>query len=217
MDATNTVTSRSMPADSVPVWDPLVRVFHWSLAATVLIDWLTDEPRWMHVWLGYLAAGLVMLRVIWGFVGPEHARFASFVTGPRAALDYLVGLIRFSSRRYIGHSPAGAAMVIALLIMVAATAVTGMANLAADEGTGPLASVIAKVERPARVPGQRRPPLVMKQVHETVANITLVLVLLHVCGVALASFAHKENLVAAMITGRKRVGARRERDAKRLH
>jgi cytochrome b len=69
-------------------------------------------------------------------------------------------------------------MVVALFIMVAATAVTGMANLAADEGTGPLAGMIAKVERPARVPGQRRPPLVMKQVHETVANITLALVIL---------------------------------------
>jgi cytochrome b len=113
--------------------------------------------------------------------------------------------MRLSSRRYIGHSPAGAAMVVALLTLVGATAVTGMANLAADAGTGPLSGVIAKVERPARIPGQRRPPLVMKQVHETVANITLVLVLLHVCGVALASFAHKENLVAAMITGRKPV------------
>jgi cytochrome b len=162
MDATNTVTSQSMAAETVRVWDPFVRVFHCSLAATVLIDWLTDEPRWMHVWLGYVAGGLVVLRVIWGFIGPEHARFASFLTGPRAALNYLAGLIRFSSRRYIGHSPGGAAMVVALLIMVSVTAVTGMANLAADQGTGPLAGVIAKVERPPRIPGQRRPPLVIK-------------------------------------------------------
>jgi cytochrome b len=202
MDIANTMTSRSMGA--IRVWDPFVRVFHWTLAATVLIDWLTDEPRWMHVWLGYLAAALVLLRLIWGFIGPEHARFATFVTGPREVLNYLAALVRFSSRRYVGHSPAGAAMVLVLLLMVSATAITGMANLAADEGTGPLAGVIAKVERPARVPGQRRPPLVMKQVHETVANITLMLVILHVCGVALASVAHKENLVGAMITGQKR-------------
>jgi cytochrome b len=95
-------------------------------------------------------------------------------------------------------------MIVALLIMIAATAGTGMANLAADRGEGPLAGVIAKVERPPRVPGQRRPQLVWKQVHETVANITLVLIVLHVFGVAAASIAHRENLVWSMITGRKR-------------
>ncbi|MGO8778391.1 MAG: cytochrome b/b6 domain-containing protein [Rhodomicrobium sp.] len=189
----------------VRVWDPFVRVFHWLLAAAVLVDWITDEPRWMHVWLGYLAAALVVLRVLWGLAGSEHARFTDFVRGPRQVLGYLAGLIRFSSRRYLGHSPAGGAMVIALLIMVAVTAGTGMVNLAQDEGAGPLAGVISKVERPARIPGQKRPDLLSKEVHETVANITLVLVILHVCGVALASFAHKENLVASMITGRKRV------------
>jgi cytochrome b len=188
----------------VPVWDVFVRVCHWSLAAAILIAWFTDEPLWMHSWLGYLAATLITLRIVWGFIGPENARFRSFVHGPSQVFDYLAGLIRFSSKRYLGHSPAGGAMVVALLVMVAATAGTGMANLAADRGEGPLSGIVAKVERPVRVPGQRRPPLLMKQVHETVANITLVLVLLHVCGVALASVAHRENLVAAMITGQKR-------------
>jgi cytochrome b len=205
------VENSSAAAPSIPVepgfvlvWDPFVRVSHWLMATAVLVDWITDEPRWMHVWLGYLVAALVVLRVAWGFLGPEHARFADFVTGPRAVIDYLAGLIHFRSRRYLGHSPAGGAMVIALLIMVSATAGTGIVNLAQDEGAGPLATVIGKVERPPRGPGQRRPPLVMKQVHETLANITLALILLHVCGVAIASFAHKENLVVAMITGRKR-------------
>lgn len=206
MDVKSSIASQSVPmrSASMPVWDPLVRVSHWLMAAGVLVDWITDEPRWMHVWLGYLVAALVVLRVAWGFLGPEHARFRDFVTGPRAVIDYLAGLIRFKSRRYLGHSPAGGAMVIALLIMVSATVGTGIVNLAQDEGTGPLAMVIAKVERPPGVPGQRRPPLVIKQVHETLGNLTLALVILHVCGVALASFAHKENLVAAMITGRKR-------------
>jgi cytochrome b len=196
-----------MQVMEVRVWDPLVRAVHWVLAAAVIVDWFTDEPLWMHTWLGYLALALVVLRMVWGFVGPEHARFVSFVRGPQLVFDYLAGLVRFSSKRYLGHSPAGGAMIVALLIMIAATAGTGMANLAADRGEGPLASVIAKVERPPRVPGQRRPPLLMKQVHETVANITIALVVLHVLGVALASFAHRENLVRAMITGRKRAEA----------
>lgn len=192
------------PTIEVRVWDPYIRISHWLLAAAVLVNWYTDEPRWMHVWLGYLAAALVVLRVLWGFFGPENARFTSFVTGPIETLSYIAALLRFSSKRYLGHSPAGAAMIVALLVMVGITSVTGMVNLAQDEGTGPLATVVAKLDRPARVPGQRRSPLLSKQVHETAANITLVLVVLHLCGVALASFAHRENLVRAMITGRKR-------------
>jgi cytochrome b len=189
----------------VGVWDPLIRVVHWVLAAAVFIDWFTDEPLWMHTWLGYLAFALIVLRIIWGFVGPEGARFVDFVRGPRMVFDYILGLIRFSSKRYLGHSPAGGAMIVALLIMITATVGTGMANLAADRGEGPLSGVIGKVDRPTRVPGQKRTPLLMKQVRETVANITLVLVVLHVFGVVLASFAHRENLVRAMITGQKRV------------
>ena len=73
-----------MQAIEVRVWDPVIRVFHWLLAAAVLIDWATDEPRWMHLWLGYLAGALVVVRIVWGFVGPENTRFVSFVRGPRA-------------------------------------------------------------------------------------------------------------------------------------
>jgi cytochrome b len=188
----------------VRVWDPFVRIFHWSLAGAVFIAWATDKPLWLHNWLGYAAAILVVLRVIWGFIGTEHARFISFVRGPRSVVNYLAGLIRFSAPRYVGHSPAGGAMIVALLIMIAATTATGIVELAAERGQGPLAGVIAKVERPPRVPGQRRPPLLIKQVHETLANITLILVALHILGVLAGSIAHSENLVWAMITGRKR-------------
>ena len=180
------------------VWDPIVRIIHWALAATVLIAWMFDEPLWMHTWLGYAAAMLVVMRILWGFVGPEHARFVNFVRGPRIVIGYLAGLIRFSSRRYLGHSPAGGAMIIALLVMIVVTTGTGMANFAAERGEGPLASVIAKVEPQ---PGQRHPQLFIREVHETAANITLALVVLHICGVLLASFAHRENLVLAMFTG----------------
>jgi cytochrome b len=193
-----------MQVVEVLVWDPFVRLFHWLLASTVLFDWATDEPRWLHVWLGYLAGVLVLLRILWGFIGPENARFASFLCGPRLVVNYLAALIRFSSTRYLGHSPAGGAMIVALLVMIAVTVLTGMANLAADSGEGPLSGFIAKVERPGPTPDQGRPQFLLKQLHETVANITLLLVIAHVLGVALASFAHRENLVRAMVTGRKR-------------
>jgi cytochrome b len=115
----------SVQATEVRVWDPLVRSAHWLLAAAVLVDWATDEPLWIHSWLGYLAGAVVVVRVVWGFVGPQNARFVNFVHGPRMVFDYFVGLMRFSSKRYLGHSPAGGAMIVALLVMVAATAVTG--------------------------------------------------------------------------------------------
>jgi cytochrome b len=192
-----------MTSATVRVWDPLIRVIHWLLAITVLLNWFTDRPLWLHTWSGYVAAALVVLRVVWGFVGPPDARFATFVRGPRRVFDYLAGLVRFSSRRYTGHSPAGGAMAVALLVMIAATAGTGAINLAVMEGTGPLSTVIQKAERP-RTAGQRPPPPLIREVHQVLGNVTLVLVLLHVAGVALASFAHRENLVIAMITGRKR-------------
>jgi cytochrome b len=143
----------------VRVWDPFVRVFHWLLATAVLIDWFTDDPLWLHTWLGYLAAILVVLRVIWGFIGTEQARFVSFVRGPRLVFDYLAGLVRFSSPRYLGHSPAGGAMIVALLIMIAATAGTGIAELAAERGQGPLAGVIdtRRASRSRRGGGKRCP------------------------------------------------------------
>ncbi|WP_410055080.1 cytochrome b/b6 domain-containing protein [Microvirga sp. Mcv34] len=192
-----------MTAAKISVWDPIIRIIHWLLAAAVLFNWYTDQPLWLHTWTGYLAAVLVASRVLWGCIGPENARFASFVRRPQVIIDYLAGLVRFSSRRYLGHSPAGGAMVVALLIMVAATAGSGMASLAAIEGRGPLSAVIERVP-PPRALGQRRPPPLICGIHQVLGNATLALVVLHVAGVVLASCAHRENLMAAMITGRKR-------------
>jgi cytochrome b len=81
----------------VLVWDPLIRVLHWLLAAAVIVDWFTDEPLWMHTWIGYGALTLVLVRVAWGFVGPENARFVSFVRGPRPVFQYLAGLMHQSA------------------------------------------------------------------------------------------------------------------------
>jgi cytochrome b len=114
--------SQGVKATHVIVWDPLIRSVHWLLAAAVFVDWFTDEPLWLHTWIGYSALALVLIRVAWGFIGPnDTARFVSFVRGPRMVFDYLTGLVQFSSKRYLGHSPAGGAMIVALLIMITAT------------------------------------------------------------------------------------------------
>ena len=114
-----TVKGTSRPA--VMVWDPLVRYGHWALVVAFAVAYLsaeedTGDPDTLHVWGGYAVGAIVLIRLIWGFIGTPHARFSDFVCGPAAASRYLFGLIPGKSHRYLGHSPAGGAMVIALLV-----------------------------------------------------------------------------------------------------
>lgn len=168
--------------DTIRVWDPFVRIFHWSLVAGIAIAWLTaDEWDRVHEWIGYAIAGLLSARILWGFIGSPYARFSQFVKGPRETLAYLGRIVRGRAERHIGHNPAGAAMILALLATIAGTALTGwMITLDAFWGMEWL-----------------------EDLHEGLATFVLVLVGLHVAGVIHASLMHKENLVRAMITGRK--------------
>ena len=196
----------------VRVWDPFVRVAHAVLALGFAIAWLTEgKPAWLHEWAGYAVGATVALRVAWGFVGPREARFASFVVRPSAALTYLRRLLAFRAPRFLGHSPAGGVMVVALLASLAVTTASGVAYLGASRDRGPLAPLLgaeaARLQAEAAARGEaraRRPARWLKQVHEAAADITLLLVIAHVGGVALASLAHRENLPRAMLTGRKR-------------
>jgi cytochrome b len=180
----------------VKVWDAFVRVAHWLLLVGFLLAYFTeDDLLTVHVWAGYVVGAIVLLRVAWGFAGPEYARFSSFLCGPGKAARYLVDLLRRQGMRYLGHSPAGGAMVILLLISLAATVWSGLTVYAYDRGAGPLAGLFARGGAQEKF---------WEGLHEFLANFTLVLVGLHIAGVVLASFVHRENLVRAMVTGYKR-------------
>jgi cytochrome b len=179
----------------VYVWDPFVRLFHWTLVIAFTVAYvLTDEDVLkIHVWSGYVVGALVVARVIWGFVGPEHARFTDFVYAPGASLRYVRDLILFKAERHLGHSPGGGAMVVTLLVFLAATVITGLVVYGGDQQAGPLAGMFTKEFGES-----------FEGVHELIANITLALVLAHISAVILASFVFRENLPRAMFTGYKR-------------
>lgn len=198
-----------MANEKVLVWDPLVRIFHWTLVAAFTIAYVTgeDAPP-LHEWMGYIVLALVLVRILWGLIGSQHARFADFVRGPGEVLANLRDIVLLRPRRYLGHSPAGGAMVILLLALLAATTVTGILGEQSEHAAATalvVASAMAdengnEMDR-AGAGDEGESPLV--EAHEVLANLTLALVLLHIAGVILASFTHRENLVAAMFTGRK--------------
>jgi cytochrome b len=190
----------------VRVWDPLVRLAHWGLVAAVAAAWASaDEVPPLHEVAGYAAGALVAVRLVWGVVGSRHARFAGFVTGPRATLAHLGAMARGAERRHLGHNPAGAAMIVALLATLSATAVTGW--LLAEPGRLAMLPDLPQVVAPALAGDHDARDDVedaLEEVHEALANLLLLLAALHVGGVALASWRHRENLVRAMLTGDKR-------------
>lgn len=201
----------------VRVWDIFVRVSHWALAAGFFVAYFTeDNLLLLHVWAGYLVGVLVVLRLLWGVVGPKHARFTDFVCEPRRAAGYLLDLFRFRAPRYLGHSPAGGAMAIVLWIGLLVVVWSGLEFYAIEEGAGPLAA--ASGASNAAAPGAARLVLVSEEpsegeggrkglweaVHEAGAEILFVLVLLHIAGVVLASLVHRENLLRSMVNGMKR-------------
>jgi cytochrome b len=170
-------------AATVRIWDPLVRVFHWSLVASFAVAWLTAEDlKALHIWAGYAAGSLIALRLLWGVVGTRYARFSQFVRSPGAVAAYLRDIVTGREARYLGHNPAGGLMIVALIMTMATVCATGWMQTT-DAYWG-----VEWVE----------------ELHEAVASIMLGLVGLHVLGVAVASLRHRENLVRAMVTGRKR-------------
>lgn len=168
---------------TVKVWDLFTRVFHWSLVASFAVAFLSgDDFETLHLWAGYVAGGLVALRLMWGIVGTQYARFRQFVKQPSTVARYVGDVLTGREARYLGHNPAGGAMVIALLLSLVALCGTGiLMTTDAYWGSEPL-----------------------EEAHEAIANFMLVLIALHVGGVIFESLRHHENLIKAMFTGRKR-------------
>lgn len=167
----------------VNIWDILLRVFHWSLVASFAIAWLTaDDWQDLHEWAGYAAGALIAFRLAWGVVGSHYARFSQFVRAPGHIAAYLRDLVTGREARYLGHNPAGGLMILALIVSMAALCLTGWLYTT-DAFWG---------------------EEWVEETHEALANVLLALVGVHVLGVLIASYRHHENLVRAMVTGKKR-------------
>ena len=205
--------------DKVYVWDRFVRFFHWALVLTFAISYLTgDESTTIHVYSGYFILSLIALRLVWGFVGSKHARFTDFVGPVSAAVVYLRGLVSGDSQQFLGHNPAGGWMVLGLLLSILCTGLSGL-KVYGLEGYGPLAGTasisrgydetVANTDpRESREDdhdseAHEQSEELWEEIHEVFANLTVLLIIVHVAGVALSSIRHRENLVKAMISGYK--------------
>ncbi len=183
-------------AETIKVWDPLVRLFHWILVMAFIIAFISEEDYLtLHTFAGYTVIGLLLFRLVWGFIGSRYARFSDFVYPPTIIVAYLKEIVSFRARRYLGHNPAGGAMIILLLVSLVLTTVTGLAVYAAGDNAGPLAAWLGYAgENWAEV---------FEEMHEFFANFTVLLVFIHIGGVLFESLLHRENLIGAMFTGNK--------------
>jgi cytochrome b len=213
---------------TIKVWSPFIRIGHWTLVIAFFTAYFTeDELMTVHAWAGYTVGAYLILRILLGFVGSKHARFSHFLYSPARIVDYLKNLIARKSQHYIGHNPAGGAMVIALLLSLAGTTLTGLKLYAVEENKGPLALTAEQVKKQlqsiqfmaeAKADDDDDDALenetesheidqeaeeFWEESHELFANLTLFLVILHIAGVIASSIIDKEKLVKAMLTGKK--------------
>ncbi|PIP02624.1 MAG: cytochrome b [Zetaproteobacteria bacterium CG12_big_fil_rev_8_21_14_0_65_54_13] len=198
---------------SIKVWDISIRLFHWSLVIFFVIAYITGEveTETLHAWAGYVIIALLVYRLVWGLIGSCYARFSDFIYSPAAIRDYLKSLITLHPKHYPGHNPAGGLMVILLLLGLMATSWSGLKAYEA-EGKGPLAvSTISLTIPTAQADDwkhgkyQGRGDDFWEEAHEACVSFMLLLIVLHLGGVAVSSLLHRENLVRAMVTGRKPV------------
>ena len=208
-----------MMSNVIRVWDPLVRIFHWGLVLAFVVAYLSgDEENSVHIYSGYVVAGLIAFRLVWGGIGTRYARFSNFIYSPRAVIGYLKGLLAGRPQHYTGHNPAGGWMIVALLVTLAVVTVSGLKVYAIEEGLGPLAgdtpsvSLISQAHADSddddhgkhkKGRNEEDEEEFWEEIHEASSNFMLLLIVLHVAGVVVAGRLHGESLVKAMITGKK--------------
>lgn len=180
---TEAFASGDTPPRTIRVWDPIVRLFHWTVVTAVVLNLFILRPgRTWHRYTGYVVIGAVVIRFLWGFVGSRHARFTDFFPTPSRLIPYLKALVRCEEPRFIGHNPAAAVMMLALMALLLATGISGwMLTLDAFWGEDWI-----------------------EELHGGLANAIMVLAFLHAAAAIVESLRHRENLVWSMVTGRKR-------------
>jgi len=180
------MTDSTVSTNPLRVWDPLVRIIHWGIAGAFLLAWLSaEEMMGVHEAAGLTIIALIGVRALWGLIGSRYARFTDFVPSGGGLFAYLRGMVTGRAPRHRGHNPAGGAMAVTLWFCLLGTAALGLLT------RYPLSSL-------------RPYDHWLEEAHEVLANGTLVLVALHVAGVLVSSLLHHENLIVAMLTGRKR-------------
>lgn len=177
-------TSGRASARQVAVWDPLVRLIHWSLALTILLNGaFVDEESKAHEWIGYIALGLVGLRLVWALIGPKYARFSAFPPSPRRAVRHIKAMLAGDRSVHLSHNPLGALMAYNIWASVIAIGVTGyMMTTLTFFGVD-----------------------WVEEVHEAIFNWLLLSIALHVAGIAFDTWRSGVNLFRAMVCGRKNV------------
>ena len=184
-------------AATVKVWDRFLRFFHWTLVLCFAMAFISGEVRAssIHVITGYVLCVLLAARVYWGFKGSEYARFRAFIYPISEALEYLRSMLKGNPKHYYGHNPAGALMVFTMFGLLAVIFISGLLTLGTIDFEGPLLFLANRVSDETSY--------VFRHLHEFLPPVALGLVALHLLGVLVGSIQHKENLVRAMLTGKK--------------
>lgn len=197
-------TQETAEKKKVLVWDLPTRLFHWLLVISLVGSWWTMEFGadydfdyvWWHFSLGYFAAGLLIFRILWGFVGPRHARFGNFLRGPGAVIGYMRTLIQRDSKPHAGHNPLGGLVVLLILLAIGAQIGTGL--FATDDifSFGPFYPLVDAATADS-----------LTSWHHTIFDVLKILALLHVAAIIFYLIWKRQNLTGPMLTGRKQADA----------